>query len=252
MQKLKLVFSTLFRFENALSVLAVAALTGVMLIIGRDVLGEAVIALLYLLPIGWSTARWGRTPGTIAALTAVLCFDFSFIPPFHTFIIGSPEGWLVLLIFLAVAVVLVDRIQAGLSQAHAREREAMFMYELSTALAGTSQPAGIAHTLAAQLQQIYQASMVQVIVQSDTSAPSMIVTLPPSATAHGKPDRSLPIVAARGMVGEICIWHGEMPLPPVENWLLQNFAAQGALALERARHTASPPSRIPPLPKSAG
>src|SRR6266496_510033 len=80
--------------------LAVLALTIPMWLIGRDVLGEAVIGLLYLAPIAWSASKWGQAAGMSAALTATLCFDFLFIPPFYTFTVGSLEGWLLLAIFL--------------------------------------------------------------------------------------------------------------------------------------------------------
>ena len=69
-------------------------LTVVMLLIGPTLLGEGVIALLYLVPIGWCTVRWGQLAGVSAALTAALSFDFLFIPPYGTFNIGSLEGWL--------------------------------------------------------------------------------------------------------------------------------------------------------------
>ena len=78
-------------------------------------LGEAVIALVYLVPIIWSGYRWGQGPGMSAALAAALAFDFLFIPPFYTFVIGSLEGWLVLAIFLAVAMLLVGRFHASLA-----------------------------------------------------------------------------------------------------------------------------------------
>src|SRR5512147_2746617 len=107
--------------------LVVFAITIPMWLIGRDVLGDAVIGLHYLAPIAWSASKWGQAAGMSAALTAALCFDFLFIPPFYTFVIGSLEGWLVLVIFFTVAVVGVGRIQDSLSKA----REATFMYELS-------------------------------------------------------------------------------------------------------------------------
>jgi K+-sensing histidine kinase KdpD len=44
-------------------------------------------------------------------------------------------------------------------------------------------------------------------------------------------------MAARDLAGEISLWRGELPLPPEDSRLLQNFATQGALALERARLT---------------
>ena len=83
-----------------------------------------------------------------AALTAALCFDFLFIPPFYTFVVGSLEGWLVLVIFLAIAIVVVGRIQESLSKA----REATFMYELSSALANVRTQDAVAHTTARYIQ----------------------------------------------------------------------------------------------------
>ena len=152
-----------------LAVGVVLATTALFLLIGRNVLGEGVIALLYLVPIGWSTTRWGQLAGMCAAVTAFLTFNFFFIPPFYTFQIGSVEGWLLLIIFLVVATLIIGRIQYGLQRAHVREREALFMYELSTALAGARTSEAVARTLARQLQQMLQASLVQVVVESDRS-----------------------------------------------------------------------------------
>ena len=161
MKRLRLSFTAKMIVECVQAVLTVVALTAVMFFIGRDTLGEAVIGLLYLLPIGWSTTRWGQGPGVCAAVVAFLCFNFFFIPPFFTFTVGNLEGWLVLIIFLAVAVVMIGRIQYGLSQARAREREAIFMYELSAALAGPRTQDAVARILADHLQQLFQARLVR-------------------------------------------------------------------------------------------
>src|ERR1700690_2678610 len=80
-------------FENSFyAVLTVAATTVLLLLIGLDKLGEAVIALLYMVPVVWSAARWGQGPGVAAALAAALFFDFYFIPPFYTFAVGRLAG----------------------------------------------------------------------------------------------------------------------------------------------------------------
>jgi hypothetical protein len=139
------------------------------------VLGEGVVALLYLVPIAWSTTRWGQLAGMSAAVAAFLTFNFFFIPPFYTFQIGRVEGWLILIIFLGVAAVIVGRIQYGLKRAQQREREALFMYELSTSLAGTRTPEAVARTLARQLQQMLQADLVQVVVEPDQSSNSILI-----------------------------------------------------------------------------
>jgi K+-sensing histidine kinase KdpD len=222
--------------ENcAWSLLAVGIVTAILWAIGRPVLGEAVIALLYLLPIGWAAARWGQIPGILAAVAAALAFDFFFIPPFYTFNVGSLEEWLVLVIFLAVAVLIVGRIQSGFARAQAREREAIFMYELSVALAGTRDRQAIARTLADRLQQLYQAELVEVALQSDGQLPPVVARAPADNSMKARPDLILPIMAAREIIGEIRVWAGGIPLPPVDDRLLQSFANQGASALERGR-----------------
>jgi K+-sensing histidine kinase KdpD len=234
---------------SAIAVGLVLATTAVFLLIGRSVLGEGVVALLYLVPIAWSTTRWGQLPGMCAAVTAFLTFNFFFIPPFYTFQIGSVEGWLILIIFLAVATVIVGRIQYGLHRAHVREREALFMYELSTSLAGARTSEAVARTLARQLQQMLQAELVQVVVEPDQSTDSIMVGVPTSSLSANNPDQILPMLAPHRLVGEIRMWRGRAPLPAANSILLQNFAEQGALAIERVQADAS---LIKPLAPSSG
>jgi K+-sensing histidine kinase KdpD len=222
------------RFEAfALAVLAVAAETFALFLIGRDKLGEGVIALLYLVPIGWSTARWGQGPGITAALAAALAFDYFFIPPFFTFTVGSLEGWLILIIFSLVSIVIVGRIQAGLSLAKKREREAIFMFELSVVLADTKTPDAVARMLAGRLHLLYVADLVQVTIEQRRPHRIFVTSEPPDRGTDRRPDRVIPILADDGLLGEICIWKGVVPLPPVDDPLLKGFAAQGARALQR-------------------
>jgi K+-sensing histidine kinase KdpD len=235
MQKVRLNLSFRLIEGCTLAVGVVFVTTGLFLLIGRNVLGEGVIALLYLVPIGWSTTRWGQLPGTCAALTAALTFDFFFIPPFYTFAVGTLEGWLLLIIFLVVATLIIGRIQYGLQRAHLREREALYMYELSTALAGARTLDAIARTLAVQLQQILQAALVQVVVEPDRSTTPIMVSAPSSNASVAKPDQILPMLAPHRLVGEIRLWRGRTPLPAANGILLQNFAEQGALAIERVQ-----------------
>jgi len=210
--------------------LTVLAITIPMWLIGRDVLGEAVIGLLYLAPIAWSANKWGQVSGVSAALTAALCFDFLFIPPFYTFVVGSLEGWLVLVIFFSVAILVVGRIQDSLSKA----REAIFMYELSSELATVRTQDAVAHIVARYIRQRFQASQVNVSFQRSKQAVRIAVSEPQDMAAEGRPDRILPILNAWGLVGEIQIWRGEYSdLPSEDSHLLQNFTLQAARAFER-------------------
>ncbi len=222
-------------FHCVFAVVTVAVTTIPLKLIGRDTLGEAVIALLYLVPVGWSTTRWGQAAGICAALTAALTFDYFFIPPFNTFTVGSLEGWLVLIIFLAVAIVVVGRIQSGLSRAQASEREAIFMYEMSVSLAGLRTQETVIRALAMHLQQMFQASFVEIFIQHGDQSLPTIVRIPADGTASSKPDRVLPILASPGLVGEIHLWQGNGWLPAEDSRLIKNITAQAGLALERAR-----------------
>jgi K+-sensing histidine kinase KdpD len=233
MKKLRFPLSNRMITNNLLAVLSVFAITIPMWMIGRDTLGEAVIALLYLLPVGWSAYRFGQLPGISAALTAALVFDFLFIPPFYTFAIARLEGWLVLVIFLWIAVVVVGRIQASIS----RTREATFMYELCAALSGVHTQEAAARILARQIQQLFQATLVRVSYRLGDSASSMIVCQPENIGMDNRPDRVLPILNAWGLIGEIQIWRGAFSeLPPEDSTLLQNFAMQAARAFERTQN----------------
>jgi K+-sensing histidine kinase KdpD len=218
--------------NSLLAVLLVAATTVLMLLVGRDTLGDAVIALLYLIPVAWSANKWGQLPGISAALTAALAFDFLFIPPLYTFAVARLEGWLVLAIFLGVAILVVGRIQDSLAKA----REAVFMYELSSALTGLRTQEAVAHTVARQLQQLFQASLVNVIFYPENRSLSIVVSEPSDGLGKGRPDRVLPLLNSWGLVGEIQIWRGVyLDLPSEDSRLLQNFASQTARALERTQ-----------------
>ena len=218
---------------NALKgMLSVLAITIPIFLIGRNILGEAVIGFLYLITIAWSATKWDRVGGMSAALTAALCFDFLFIPPFYTFVIGSLEGWLMLVIFFAVAVLVVGRIQDSLSRA----REATFLYELTSSLANTRTADAVAHITARYTRQLFQASRVIVTFQPAGQAPRIAASEPVNGREETRQDRILPLLNAWGMVGEIQIWRGDYSdLPAEGSSLLQGIALQTARAFERTQ-----------------
>ena len=237
MNKSGLSFSSEMFLQSAASVLATVAATLILFLIGRNALGETVIALLYILVVGWVTASWGQWPGIISAVLSALCFDFFFIPPFYTFAVGELEGWLVLAIYLVVAILIVGRIQSGLSKAEASERDAIFMYELSAVLAGLRTRVDIVNTLAKHLQQMFSAELVEVSLQPSGQSQFISARVPADSSTSTKPDLMLPImgISVPGLIGEIHLWQGHGWLPPEDGRLFRNFATQVALALERTQ-----------------
>ena len=200
----------------------------------RDVLDTTLIALLYLIPLGMITAFWGLGPGITSALITFLTFNYFFIEPYYTFTVHQPTDVVILIVFLIVAVVisqLVGRAQAGLAAATAREREATQLYELSTALTGLHDDHAIAQILAKQVYAVLASEYVELNI---TGADPFTFQLPEISPPPRLPELIVPIQAARGVLGEIRLWRATPAISSSEKRLLQTFASQGALALERA------------------
>lgn len=227
-----------FRFTFIiLAVLIVAVTTGILHFL-RDSLDTPIVGLLFLLPVVLSTALWGLAPGITASFCAFLAFNFFFIPPYYTLVVHRTQDVLALVVFFIVAVVisqLVGRAKSSLAEAQAREREATHLYELSTALAGLRTEDAIAWAIAERLQEVFRALVVELVIQPFAQGTAASHRAPTGATAPGtQPDEIVPLMTARGMLGEIRLWRPHAPLAPVEERLLHTFASQSALALERA------------------
>jgi two-component system sensor histidine kinase KdpD len=213
-------------------------LTTALLYLWRSSLGTPLMALLYLLPVGLSTAFWGLGPGVLTAVWAFLAFNYFFIEPNFTLVVHRTEDTLVLLVFLVVAVVisqLVGRAQAGLAAARARELEATRLYELSTALAGLLDVQAIGRTLCEQVRSTFQADRVELARTGNGPFPAPEVSLPPETMPEPRAATLIAVLqTARGQLGEIRLWRDSAPISNSEDRLLRTFASQGALALERA------------------
>jgi hypothetical protein len=230
--------SRVLRAFYALSgALLVLACTLPLAAIGPRLLGEGVIALLYLLPIGWVTARWGQTAGVSAALTAALCFDFCFIPPYYTFQVANLEGWLLLVLFSAASVFLVGRAVRRYAGASQKEEQAAFLFELVALVDALPDREDIAILIAERLREFYQAAFVKVIFYQRAGQLSILKvrTAPGVKAWQTMPGRKLPIRCGVEIVGEITIEGSAQPLPGDDDPLLQSVCHLAALALDRGQ-----------------
>lgn len=215
--------------SHVLAILAVGGATLVLHLL-RDVLSTPTIALFFLLPVG-ASAMGGLGPGLAAAIGAFLAFNYFFIPPYFTLFVHQTQDVFALIVFFIVAVVisqLVGRTQTSRALAEAREREATHLYALSTALAGLREPEAIAATLAGHLQDVFDPEAIEITIPHPDGGPPARCGLPPSAA----PTQRVPLATPRGSLGEIRLWR-RAPLSPANDRLLQAFASQGALAVER-------------------
>lgn len=220
-------------WQYLLAAAFLAIITGILFTL-RELLDTTLVALLYLMPLGIITARWGLGIGITSAIVTFFTFNYFFIEPYYTLAVHRPADVVILIIFLVVAVVisqLVGRAQAGLAAATAREREATLLYELSTALAGLTRDDDIAQILAQQVQSVAAGEHVELNVAGSRS---FSLRIPDAKPPTRSPELVIPLEAARGVCGEIRLWRIEPAITSGEKRLFQTFASQGTLALERA------------------
>lgn len=206
---------------------------------GQD---HTILSLLYLLPVVLSSLLWGLGPGALVAIASFLALNYFFVPPYYTLLVPRTQDFLVLIVFLGVSIVigqLVGRVSKSLAATSAREYEATHLYELIMHLAGLQDEQEIVSALAEQTLLTLHAVRVDVLVEAQGGSPARHIRLEDrSQTALEDvttPTHITPLQSTRGFLGEIKVWRGVARLSQVEERLLNTFASQGVLALERVR-----------------
>jgi two-component system sensor histidine kinase KdpD len=89
------------------------------------------VALALLLVVVFAATLWGSRPALVAAVFGVLCLNFFFLPPLHTFVIAAPQNWMALAAFLITAVTvgqLSARAKRRAEEAEAGRKEIERLY----------------------------------------------------------------------------------------------------------------------------
>jgi two-component system sensor histidine kinase KdpD len=206
---------------------------------GQD---HTILSLLYLLPVVLSSLLWGLGPGALVAVLSFLALNYFFVPPYYTLLVHQTQDLIVLIVFLGVSITigqLVGRVSKSLAASTAREHEAIHLYELITHLAGLQDTQEIISALAEQTLITLHARQVEVVVEGQADGESHHVRLqgsqPATARIESTPTYIAPLQSARGFLGEIRVWREATRLTPAEERLLNTFASQGVLTLERVR-----------------
>jgi two-component system sensor histidine kinase KdpD len=222
------------------------------------------IAMVYLLAVVLIAARYGRGPGVAASVLAVAAFDFFFVPPQLTFAVSDIEYLITFGIMLAVALIISNltasvRLQAAV--AGHRERRTALLYAMSRELAATRGQENMARAAVRHVGEVFDSQVVILLPDENgrleyPKTPSMPTSLRGADLAvaqwvqdHGEPaglgTDTLPATEAlylplKGTQANLGVL-GVLPanprrvLLPEQLHLLETFAAQIALALERAQ-----------------
>jgi two-component system sensor histidine kinase KdpD len=195
----------------------------------------AIPALLYLLVVVAASALGHLWAGLIAAALSFAGLDYFFTPPIHTFTVSKAEDLFALAVFLVVAAVVSAAISTALEQrsmAEFREHQVRALYNVTARLLSGAGLDSVLHDLASSIRSLYGLAGCRVIVLEPDGTERERAT-------SGRLEGELTAIAldAEGRrVGRIEIAGSAAGgIGGPESEVLQAFAGQLALALERAR-----------------
>jgi two-component system sensor histidine kinase KdpD len=142
-----------------------------------------------------------------------------------------------MIVFLVVAILtssMVSAIQTNLRKVSQKEREAVQLSQLSTALSGKIDQVEIAGLLKTHLENLLYPYTVDLIMIEN---PGTIKEIETSLLKedNGRLLLRQPMISNRVKIGDILVYGNTTPINPGEERLVQIVASQGAIALERAR-----------------
>jgi two-component system sensor histidine kinase KdpD len=230
------------------------------------------LIMIYLLGVVIVAARFGRGPSILATVLSVATFDFFFVRPYLTFAVSDAEYLVTFVVMLAVGLVistLTVRLRQQADFASTREQRITALYALSREFASTR---GIKKVLRATVQNINQTFDSQVVILLPSAAGRLqpwgevtgwwgegvsdqSVFAPDTHdqgvaqwvydhgqlagmgtdTLSGAHALYLPLTASGGTIGVLGVRPAQPRrlVVPEQLHLLETFASQAALALER-------------------
>jgi two-component system sensor histidine kinase KdpD len=223
------------------------------------------LIMVFLLAVIITSAFLGRGPAVLVSLLGVLVFDFFFVPPFFTFAVSDTEYILTFAGLFGVGLVISEltaRVRDQAEVAQRREMETATLYALSRDLSVAEGLDEIVKSVVENISQTFGRQVVVFLPEGEENKKLKPYTPNPNfkldenelavavwSYQHGQQAgmgtdtltasdaRYIPLITAKGIVGVIGVKPkiaGEQ-LTTDQRRLLETFASQAALAIERAR-----------------
>ena len=222
------------------------------------------LIMVYLLGATIAALKFGRGPASAAAVANVLAFDFFFVPPRFSFAVADLQYIITFGVMLAVALIiatLVTSIRAQTLVAVTRERRTALLYAMSQELVSTRSLDELAHVAVKHVTETFGTRAVVLLpdaaghLQYPAGSPwadelrsadlsvAQWVYDHDEAAGHGTDTlqatdaQYLPLRGSQHALGVLAVQPADRRrlLLPEQRQLLETFAAQITLALERAR-----------------
>ena len=222
------------------------------------------LVMVYLLGATFAAARLGRGPASLTAVANVALLDFCFVPPRFTFAVSDAQYLVTFAVMLVMALVIANLVASVRAQnrvAAARERRTSLLYAMSRELAATPGFDALARIAVKHVTETF-ASRAAVLMpdgggrlrrQDGESIAGLLRSADLSVAQwvydHGRPAgfgtdtlpaapaQYLPLTGTGRTLGVLAVLptHRRRLLLPEQRHLLETFAGQIALAVERAQ-----------------
>lgn len=130
------------------------------------------LEMLFLLTVMVTAVWFGRGPSALAAALSVACYDFFFVPPYHTFSVHDRHYVLTFGMMFGVGFALSElaaRLRRQELEARSREARTTVLYALTRELSSTHEPSQIAAVAARHAAEVFEAKAVVLDLASDGS-----------------------------------------------------------------------------------
>ena len=222
------------------------------------------LVMVYLLGVTIAGLRLGRGPSLLVSILNVVAFDFFFVPPRFNLAISDVQYLVTFVVMLIIALVIAS-LMASIRQqtrvAGARERRTALLYAMSRELAATRGLSSLARVAVSHVAEVFQCKVV-ILLPDETGKlqyprdPRLDVSFRRADLAvaqwvvdHGHraglgsdtlaaaPGLYLPLGDERQRLGVLAVLpeNQRRVLLPEQRHLLETFAGQIGIALERAR-----------------
>ncbi len=251
------------RWERYWAALAITAMcTGVALLM-YPYFELTNLVMVYLLGATVAGLRLGRGPASLTAVANVVALDFTFVPPRFTFSVNNLEYLVTFAVMLVMALVianLVANVRAQTRVAGARERRTSLLYAMSRELAATRSFDNLAGVAIKHVAETFASHATILVPDSHgrlhyPKGPAPVGAMPKpdlsvaqwvldhnrpaglgTDTLPAAPAQYLPLTGMGRTLGVLAVRPSQKRrlMLPEQRHLLETFAGQIALAVERA------------------
>ncbi len=247
--------------------LAGVAAPAVVTIIGTAVQGAfelSNVVMVYLLGVVATAIFFGHGPSILASVLSVAAFDFFFVAPYFTFAVADTQYIVTFVVMLSVGLIisnLAARVRLQARIAGYREQRASALYEMSRELAATDSLQSIVGIAVKHVNEIFMSQVVVLLPDSTGrvryprgesifgSLHGADLTIAQWAYDHGQSaglgtdtlagsdTHFVPLRTSNKAIGALALLpvNPRRIFVPEQRHLLDTFAGQIALAIERAQ-----------------